>query len=92
MHVPRLRLDPAAIRAAMINEAAPENPGDDFYGNAPAPLPLFPNLRSGRCQESLQHDHPRQDRKKRHTLRFHFINSAKYALRQQDCVSFPLTS
>lgn len=41
MHLPPLRLDSAAIRTVMINEVVPERPEDDFYGNAPAPLPLF---------------------------------------------------
>lgn len=40
MHLPPLRLDPAAIRTVMINEVVPERPEDDFYGNAPAPLYL----------------------------------------------------
>lgn len=40
MQLPRLCLDPAAIRTMMINEVVPECPEDDFYGSAPAPLYL----------------------------------------------------
>lgn len=47
MHLPSLRMDPASIRAVMVNEVVPELPEDDFYGSAPVPrylstaLPLF---------------------------------------------------
>lgn len=40
MHLPPLCVDPTAIRAVMINEVVPEQPEDDFYGSAPAPLYL----------------------------------------------------
>lgn len=40
MALPRLCMDPAAIRTVMINEVVPEQPEDDFYGRAPAPLYL----------------------------------------------------
>ena len=70
-------LDPAAIRAVMINEVVPADPAQDFYGSSgeeylSTALPLFRQAGHHRRQPAHRKEQGRHDRPgRRGHVRYH---------------------